>query len=231
MILASILPPLCSPERIPSLVDDDGLLLRSYRKLFLRYVAGRISLDDVRRECSAQIERVIDAGVRPTHLDSEKHIHAWPRLGAIVAEMASRYGIRWMRRPVERLHLGVPADGFLRIATLAVFALAGPRLPSGVSRADFSWGIAEQGALLTPERFRRYATSLRSMPRVLEIVCHPGITAADDGPLDPRFGVLRIADNWSVENAALESPAWKTTLASLGAEVVNYGQISEPTRT
>ncbi len=223
--------PLCPPERIPSLVDDNGLMLGNYRKLFLRYMAGRVSLDDVRREWSAQVERVIDTGVKPTHLDSEKHIHAWPRLGGLVAEIARRHGIRWMRRPVERLHLAVPAGGFLRIATLAVFARSGSRLPSGVSRADFCWGIAEQGALLDPERFHRYAASFRTRPRILEIVCHPGVPADDDGPLDPRFGALRIAGNWSAENAALQSPAWKTSLASLGAELVNYGQIPEPTET
>ena len=221
--------PICSPEQIPSLVDDDGLMLRSYGRLFRRYIAGRVSIDDVRREWSAQIERVIDAGVRPTHLDSEKHIHVWPRLGSLVAEIARRHGIRWMRRPVERLHLRVPAAGLFRIATLAVFALMSSRPTSGVSSADFSWGIAEQGVLLDPLRFRRYATSFRLRPRVLEIVCHPGVPTAEDPPLDPRFGVLRIADNWSVENAALQRPEWKTTLASLGAEVVNYGQIPELT--
>jgi predicted glycoside hydrolase/deacetylase ChbG (UPF0249 family) len=219
--------PLCPPERIPSLVGKDGLLLSDYGRLFRRYAVGRLSLDDVRREWSAQVERVIEAGVRPTHLDSEKHIHAWPRVGAVALEIACRYGIRWMRRPVERLRTSVPAAGFFRIAALAIFALAVPRNSPSISRPDFSWGIAEQGALLDPERFRRYAGSFRRTPRILEIVCHPGIPAEEDPPIDPRFGSLRVAGNWAVEYAALRNPAWKTTLADLKAQLVDYGQIPE----
>jgi predicted glycoside hydrolase/deacetylase ChbG (UPF0249 family) len=219
--------PICPPERIPSLVGEDGLLLRDYGRLFRRYAAGRISVEEVRRECNAQVERVMDAGIRPTHLDSEKHIHAWPLIGAVAADVARRYRIRWMRRPVERLRSGVSAAGLLRIAALRVFSLAGPPVFPEVMRPDGCWGIADQGALLDPGRFLRYAEAFHKMPKALEIVCHPGMPEEGDPPIDPVFGSLRVAAVWEAESAALRDPAWKRAFEHLKAQMVDFGGIPE----
>ena len=51
----------------------------------------------VREELEAQIRRGLDAGIRPTHLDSHGHTHTqWPVAGIVIA-LARRFGIRAVR--------------------------------------------------------------------------------------------------------------------------------------
>jgi predicted glycoside hydrolase/deacetylase ChbG (UPF0249 family) len=48
-------------------------------------------------EVAAQVERVIKAGIRPTHLDSHRHVHTVFSFGRILVDTARRFGIRYVR--------------------------------------------------------------------------------------------------------------------------------------
>ena len=58
--------PVTPAERVPSLVDDDGLLLTSAAAPQL---VAQARIEEVERELRAQIEVVVRTGLRPTHLD------------------------------------------------------------------------------------------------------------------------------------------------------------------
>lgn len=62
-------------------------------------------------EMSTQIERVIGAGIRPTHLDSHRHIHTAFPIGRLVVKLARKFNIGYVRpaRNVAR-HSSVPAS-------------------------------------------------------------------------------------------------------------------------
>lgn len=51
----------------------------------------------VEAELASQIERVMAAGIQPTHLDSHRHIHTAFPIGRIVVRLAQRYGIPYVR--------------------------------------------------------------------------------------------------------------------------------------
>jgi predicted glycoside hydrolase/deacetylase ChbG (UPF0249 family) len=51
----------------------------------------------VEAELSAQVDRVIAAGIRPTHLDSHRHIHTAFPIGRLVVRLARRYHIAYVR--------------------------------------------------------------------------------------------------------------------------------------
>jgi len=59
-------------DDVPSLVDSNGNFYRpnAYRQ-------GEITVDysDLYKEWDAQIQKVLDAGIQPTHLDSHHHVH------------------------------------------------------------------------------------------------------------------------------------------------------------
>ena len=63
-------------------------------------------------ELAAQVRRIVDAGLRPTHLDTHKHTHLAPPVLDAVARLAEEFGIRWVRRPfdfpLQALRGGVP---------------------------------------------------------------------------------------------------------------------------
>lgn len=96
---------------VPSLVTPDGQFRQTWGAFIRAGLLGRIDLDDVRRELTAQIERLQTAGITLTHLDSHKHVHTWPPIFRIVAELATAYRIPAVRVPYESPWMGpVPAD-------------------------------------------------------------------------------------------------------------------------
>lgn len=220
-----------SPAReIPGLVRADGLFLGDYTALFKRYLSRAFSITDVEREWTRQVERALELGVAPTHLDSEKHIHVWPGLFEAASRVAARFGIGWVRRPVERVELARFDKGALRARILTTFALL-HQLPgaAGVAHPHSVFGVADQGAELLPSRLAEYMKRVR--PDVLEVVCHPGAPVDTDGPLPPEYGPMRIAGQWVAERDALAAKGWGGVLKEAGALLVHYGQLDPSTRT
>jgi len=227
-------------HEIPGLVRPDGLFLGDYTALFGRYVSRAFTPLDVEREWTRQVERALDLGVTPTHLDSEKHIHVWPGLFEAACRVAARFGIGWVRRPVERVALSRWDKGALRCRVLNTFGL-GHQLPGargvGVAKGAVAcpqcvFGIADQGADLLPRRLAGYMKRVR--PDVLEIVCHPGAPLPGElegaGPLPAEYGPMRIAGQWRAERDALAAPGWGEALAGAGGRLVHYGQLDPATR-
>src|SRR2546427_12450295 len=87
---------------VPSLVGADGRFRPSWKPFVVDALRGRISPADVERELTAQIERVVGAGITPTHLDAHKHVHGYPPVFAIVARLAVRFRVPVVRVPYER---------------------------------------------------------------------------------------------------------------------------------
>ena len=52
-------------------------------------------------ELAAQVRRIVDAGLRPTHLDTHKHTHLLPPVLDAVARLSEEFGIPWVRRPFD----------------------------------------------------------------------------------------------------------------------------------
>jgi predicted glycoside hydrolase/deacetylase ChbG (UPF0249 family) len=90
-------PPLLSASEIPTLVDRSGHLPLSWRRFLPRIAARRIDPADVEREMTAQYERAVAAGIRPTHLDTHQHLHLWPGVGDVLTRLALRWGVPAVR--------------------------------------------------------------------------------------------------------------------------------------
>jgi len=52
-------------------------------------------------ELARQVQRIADAGLAPTHLDTHKHTHLLPPVLDAVAKISEKFGIRWVRRPFD----------------------------------------------------------------------------------------------------------------------------------
>jgi predicted glycoside hydrolase/deacetylase ChbG (UPF0249 family) len=94
--------PTLSPHRVPTLIADDGRFRKSWKPFIVACLRGRVSLGEVERELTAQIDRLRSDGITLTHLDAHKHVHAFPPLFAIVARIAERFRIPVVRVPFER---------------------------------------------------------------------------------------------------------------------------------
>ncbi|HXH72588.1 MAG TPA: ChbG/HpnK family deacetylase [Mariprofundaceae bacterium] len=98
--------PICPPDRIPALVREDGRFLPS-NHLRLKALAGAIPVDQIALETSAQIERILDCGIRVSHIDSHGHLHKFRPFIQALKVTLPRYGLEKVRN-VQNLYMKKP---------------------------------------------------------------------------------------------------------------------------
>lgn len=92
--------PVASPD--PMLLGRAGNFLPRMA-LLGRWLAHPQAVSQaVEREWRAQIERLLQAGVRLTHADSHQHLHAFPWAFRLAVKLCQDYGIPALRMPQER---------------------------------------------------------------------------------------------------------------------------------
>jgi chitin disaccharide deacetylase len=176
--------PMLPPHRVPSLVEDDGRFPASWKPFIVACLRGRVALDEVERELTAQIDRIRSEGIGLTHLDAHKHVHAFPPIFKIVARLAERFGIPVVRVPYERW-LPVWGDGQQRRTARSQALLNAAMLPW----AKRDYRTAAVHGLRAPQFVGRSHTGVlsadslegllrRLRPGVTELMVHPGYVDA-----------------------------------------------------
>jgi hopanoid biosynthesis associated protein HpnK len=99
--------PVLPPEQIPDLVDGSGrlrddLVGSGVRWFFLPRVREQLA-----REIAAQFDAFSATGLICDHVNAHNHLHLHPTVLTIVMAQARAYGVRHMRLPYERGHLGL----------------------------------------------------------------------------------------------------------------------------
>lgn len=83
--------PLACSRDVPSLIDEAGYF---YDEARMDTFLGRLALGELEQEWRAQIEYVLAAGLRPTHLDSHCSVHVRrPDIFAMARSLARAYGL------------------------------------------------------------------------------------------------------------------------------------------
>jgi chitin disaccharide deacetylase len=88
--------PVAPPHSVPLLLDARGAL-RSGVAWLLKVARTRAGLAQIEREFRAQIERVLDDGLRPDHLNSHQHVHMLPAIFRLTCRLAREYSIACVR--------------------------------------------------------------------------------------------------------------------------------------
>lgn len=175
--------PVAERRLIPRLLNADGEFWP--RPIMLaRLQMSQAHCREAAIEFEAQIAKIIDAGISPTHLDGHGHCHATPRLAAIVCNLAKRFGITAVRLPAERLsYRGFGGKFSMRryiektiLATASQWARA--RWRTRLAYPDAFYGFMD-GGCLTAGAIAQIARALK--PGVTELMTHPGIDN-DDSP-------------------------------------------------
>jgi predicted glycoside hydrolase/deacetylase ChbG (UPF0249 family) len=182
--------------------------------LVTRALTGRLHPEHVAEECGAQLARLRAAGVRVTHIDSHRHVHALPGVWASVVATARAHGVPFVRVPVED---GAAGGAWVKRWTIRAawrVAARGGALPR---HADRFYGIG----LEDDPRFLNRLLALidRLAPGVTELMVHPGrpdrVLAARDSYVAPR----------ATELAALTSSALRERLGRGDVCLTNFGAV------
>ena len=89
--------PVLPAEEISTLAVNDGCFLPDHGAFVKHYVQGKIARDDIERELAAQLDKVLQNGIMPTHVDSHQHMHMLPGIFPLVLKLAAERGIKRVR--------------------------------------------------------------------------------------------------------------------------------------
>jgi predicted glycoside hydrolase/deacetylase ChbG (UPF0249 family) len=181
-------------------------------QLLRELAAGKL---DVYSELRAQIEKIRDADIRLTHLDSHKHTHVVPSVFRNVVKLATEFDIPYVR---------LPLDHTTRFAGLACqtadryyrrFARG-----SNVQMTDHFLGFRLTGTL-TEESF---AAALRKLQDgTTEFMCHPGFLHAELKAARTRLKESRVR-----ELEALTSPRIRKIMDEESIHLATFCRMRSP---
>lgn len=209
--------PILPPKEIPSLVTAEGIFHADYIAFLKLYLRGKISLSEVRAELAAQLEKILNAGLTLTHIDSHQHLHHMPGIIEIVLDLAQAANIKAMRVAGAKIF-----DGELK--NIGQFV---GRLGLG-SLAKFAAHLAHKKNFVTPEHFAGIVAGESVDENFLlklidnlsdsttEVMLHPGV---DNEILR---GFCKWDHDFETELAAVTSPKVLAALDSHNVAAINF---------
>lgn len=213
--------PVLPPERIPSLVGEDGRLLP--RSVVLRKaMLGKIVADEVEAELAAQVSRALGAGVAVDHLNSHCHLHAFLPIARVVRRVAERFGIRRVRRAEAGRwsdYAGAPAGRFALSAAITVCTRISHRALGPTMRTtDRFLGLVHSGSG-EPDWLEK-AVRMLEPGTSAELVVHPSDGSDPVGPSD-HHGLAKRPR----ELAAVTSPEVREAVRESGVELIPWSAL------
>jgi chitin disaccharide deacetylase len=165
-------------------------LPRNLRELLWTLSKGGL---DVYAELRLQVEKILSAGIQPTHLDTHKHTHLLPRVFREAVRLAHEFGIPYVRLPLDKT---------MRFAGLSP-ATVEPLYRRHAARfnvllTDHFLGFRLTGSFTE----KTFAAAIRNLPDGLtEFMCHPGMLGPELAQAETRLKESRVR-----ELEALTSP-------------------------
>jgi len=226
-------PPAAERETVTSLLNDNGEFAGSPESLLLRIARRGVDLGEVEREWEAQISKVREAGISPTHLDGHKHVHMLPGLFEIALRLAKRHEIPAVRVAHEESSLrtalaagreqnaGIVMRQGVQARGLKLLARDAREMAerAGIATADYFCGIAQTGEL-TRQGVERL---LRALPEgTTELMVHPGYL--DDAL---KKSPTRLRESREEELRILTDTGIRNLVASEGIRLIDYSFAAE----
>ena len=187
-------------------------------KLIQAVALKRIRVYD---ELAAQVRRILDAGLAPTHLDTHKHTHLLPAVLDGVARVAEEFRIPWVRRPFD-FPLQPGGIGWERRAVNRALGLVRGR----VERVLRSHGCRFTDHFAGFQMTGNYnAAALVSLIRALpdgstEFMCHPGRCGEE-----LRSAGTRLKESRELELRALTSPEVRAALNESNVRLAGFDRL------
>ena len=214
--------PVSDDSRVWPLLDSSGSFRYSSGYLAIVSLCSHRIRTAIRIELAAQIQKLIDSGIEPTHLDSHKHIHFFPSIYPIACSLARQFkipAIRYCYEPAAVSNapwpLPMPA-GKKGAQQMRLMARFNRLYNNGLSRAEQTLGLSHLGRIDT--NFFK-AVSLYTEAQISEVMTHP---SAEDDPADSGkpFKLNRKA-----ELEALCDERTKKYLQEADIELTHYGRL------
>lgn len=212
--------PLGEPNKIKSLVNNDGLFFSDIAEFTKRYFLGKINLEEVKYELSLQFKKVKEAGVSISHIDSHQHVHSLFGIQKIVQEFAKQYNIQFIRTTHEKIKLYMfqnirTVSRIIQLIVLNFISLKSVK-NSKFSKIKYFTGFFT-GGNLGKENLKNIIQNLPH-EKVVEIMCHPGL-----GEKNSKYSFWEY--NHEVELSALINLEIRKLIDDRNIELTNFRKL------
>jgi chitin disaccharide deacetylase len=189
-----------------------------YMPLLASYYSGTFDLAWARGELFAQVERVLEQGLEPTHIDSHEHVHMLPGILNAALEACREFNIRYIRFPLEDgfvKKINFSVKDVLRHLALRVFAERAGKViaSSGTLSCGHFLGHFHSGRI----NARTLDFFLDNIgDGITELAVHPAVMSRElleDSPWHK---------NGQIEMEALLSEDWKEKLKKRGIRLISH---------
>lgn len=211
-------------HEIPTLVDEKNRFFQSSIKIIIGLFLGGITHNDIARELEAQIDKVIDSGIIPSHLDSEKHFHLLPGIIDIVTKLACQKGVkcvRWINEPISFSRKNLFNKQVYKWFFLNYFSKRSTSLleRKNLIATDKFFGIISTGSM-NKDMYRKLFLNLENGN--WEIMTHPGYADSELEHLKEEVGDYFINKHRESELEALLCPELKYLVKKLNIRLINF---------
>lgn len=159
-------------EGVPSLLDSQGFMHKTVKEMVAAATAA-----DVEKECRAQIERALQFGIKPTHVDSHMFTLLAPKFLDVSRRVAADYGLPYLRPLAFTAPRSTP-NSFRNLEQVRahIRETPGPVVDRVIMERPGDEGYES--------RLAYYQDLLRSLkPGLTEWLCHPSLDHPDSAAM------------------------------------------------
>ena len=222
--------PLADPREVPTLCDSEGAFF-SRAGLLLRLLLGRVRAEHIRIELEAQLSRTDQAGIALTHLDGHQHVHVFPVVFGLVADVAQGRRLALRIPDEERLRAELDGPSGLKPFQRTRKQLLRPFCRSARRRCRKQnirandhfrsyFGLVPAPARVGLEAYLRLVDGLK--PGLTEMMVHPALGMGDI-QLWGQDEAIRKDRGYEAE--VLSDPRFKSALEASGVRLIHYGEM------
>jgi predicted glycoside hydrolase/deacetylase ChbG (UPF0249 family) len=180
--------PVSEANRASLLTDTRGFLRWRFPSLFVATALQRRAdlLAQVGHELDAQLDKLHADGIRPDHIDSERHVHLIPGIFELVVAAAKRRGIPFVRAgadvgagyfPLSRMPGLALRGGFAKSLLLSNLARRAQQHLDGIRTAEQVASFFGSGQM---HLAKHSAVNAPVATGGLEVMVHPGVPNASE---------------------------------------------------
>ena len=223
--------PVADAKQLPSITSahSPGARFRDgLRSFAIRALAGRLDPEEIEFEASAQIRKLLAAGVTVSHVDTHKHTHLFPAVLRPLLRAARACGVYAVRnpfgprKPMKSTELLTRPSLWTRYAEVRILRTLAAKFRDvatreGLTTPDGTLGIVVTGAL--EERLFRGIAEI--IPEgTWEFVCHPGYNDED-----LKSAKTRLRESRETELRVLTMPEARELLLKQGIALISYREL------
>lgn len=217
------LPPVASPQLVPSLLTEEGVFPDTYITLLKWLYTGRIQIDQLELEIQAQFNKIMASGLSITHVDGHQHMHILPQVLPIIIKYMNQYDLHRIRIPKESYTFinGVynPIRLLGKMGLSFVSTLAKSKIENyKFLTTDYFWGMIN-GGQLRESALEKILRRVASYGGVHEIMTHPGIS---NDILNQSF---HWQYHWEEELSGMLSFHMQRLVKEKHIQLINYGDL------